>query len=168
MKVVPTARVILIAAVSEDGFISAGTGVPWDLPRDREHFRSLTAGKCLLLGRRTFDEMRGWFRDHRPLVLTRRALPEPWQDAAVASVEEAAQRAGDGDGELWVCGGASVYAAALPLADELILTRVHERLGGGVPFPAINPAEWRETQRKTPPADSVPRPAFEWVWMRRR
>ena len=91
-------RVIIIAAVSADGFISRGTGVPWDLPEDRAHFRRLTAGRWLLLGRRTFEEMTGWFREHRPLVMTRRALPSPWEAAGVAGVEEAMRRVEEGGG----------------------------------------------------------------------
>lgn len=160
-------RVILIAAVSTDGFISTGTGVPWDLPADRTHFRRLTAGKWLLLGRRTFEEMRGWFRDHHPLVLTRRPLPEPWQDAGVTSAAEAVARAAAaGAPELWVCGGSSAYAEAMPLADEIVLTRVADTLGAGAPFPAIDPSLWQETRRAQPPKTAAG-PAFEWVWLRR-
>ena len=159
---------ILIAAVSEDGFISTGSGVPWDLPEDREHFRRLTRGQWLLLGRRTFDEMRGWLhRDHHPLVLTSRPLPAPWECAGIAGVEEAIARAGAGGaGELWVCGGASVYERAMPVADELILTEVRDRLGGGVRFPKIDPDEWIVTRRE--PGGGGTGPAFAWVWYRRR
>ena len=160
-------RVILIAAVSADGFISRGSGVPWDLPEDRAHFRRLTAGQWLLLGRRTFDEMLGWFRDHHPLVLTRRPLPSPWQDVAVTSVTEAVERANrSGARELWVCGGASAYAEALPLADELVLTRVDDLLGNGTPFPQIDPAQWQVIQKKSP-ASLSHAPAYEWAWLRR-
>ncbi len=165
----PRLRVILIAAVSADGFISTGSGVPWDLPADRAHFRRLTAGKWLLLGRRTFEEMRGWFRDdHHPLVLTRRPLPAPWQNAGVNSVEDAVKRAEAAAAqELWVCGGASAYAEAMPRADELVLTRVADQLGHGAAFPPINPAQWREVRREQPPSGG-PGPACDWVWMQRR
>jgi len=160
-------RVILIAAVSADGFISRGKGVPWDLPADREHFRRLTAGKWLLLGRRTFDEMVGWFRDHQPLVLTGRPLPAPWSAAGVKSVEEAVMRVNAaGVEELWVCGGGSVYAAALPWATEVILTRVHQDLGSGVAFPALEQAVWRVTRTESGGrnADGL---AWDWIWYER-
>jgi len=77
-------RTIIIAAVSADGFISRGTGVPWDLPEDRQHFRRLTQGQWLFLGRRTFEEMLGWFKDHHPVVLTRRPLLPPWGKVGAA------------------------------------------------------------------------------------
>ncbi len=165
----PPPRVILIAAVSADGFISTGTGVPWDLPADREHFRRLTAGKWLLLGRRTFEEMLGWFRDHHPLVLTRRPLPEPWRHAGVTSAAEAVDRTtAAGVPELWVCGGAAAYAEAMPLATELVLTRVANKLGKGAPFPFIDPAQWQETRRTQPSEIPKGSPVFEWVWLHRR
>jgi dihydrofolate reductase len=160
-------RVILIAAVSADGFISRGGGVPWELASDRAHFRRLTAGKTLLLGRRTFDEMLGWFRDHAPLVLTGRVLPEPWEGAGVSSVAEALARTeGAGASELWVCGGGSVYGAALPVATDLILTEVHESLGGGVAFPEVDPAAWRVVRREAGSCEEVGL-SWDWVWYER-
>lgn len=157
----------MIAAVSADGFLSAGTGVPWDLPDDREHFRRLTLGQWLLLGRRTFDEMLGWFGHHQPLVLTRSPLPEPWVEARVEAVSDAVKRVADAGGEsLWVCGGSVAYSAAMPWADELVLTEVKASLGKGIAFPARNEAEWRVVRREEqqPPGG----PAFEWVWYERK
>lgn len=160
-------QVILIAAVSADGFISRDQGVPWDLPEDRAHFRRLTAGKWLLLGRRTFDEMQGWFRDHHPLVLTRRALPERWAEAAVTSVEEAMARVADaGERELWVCGGGAAYAEAWPRATQVVLTRVQEDLGHGVAFPKVADDEWRVV-RNLPGGGVGDQVAWKWIWYER-
>lgn len=160
-------RVILIAAVSVDGFISRDQGVPWDLPEDREHFRRLTEGKWLLLGRRTFDEMQGWFRDHHPLVLTRRPLPEPWGDASVTSVEAAIKRVAEaGESELWVCGGGAAYAEALSVATQVILTRVNENLGGGVAFPKMADDEWRVVKKESGGGQSG-QVALKFVWYER-
>lgn len=140
----PRPRLTLIAAVSADGFISTGQGVPWNLPRDKAHFRSVTADQWLLIGRRTYQEMLGWFRDHHPLVLTRDESFKPPVGAAVSSIEKALAAAGQGGArELFVCGGGDAYAAAMPWADRLILTHVDASLGGGVPFPPVRPEEWR-------------------------
>jgi dihydrofolate reductase len=141
--------VTLIAAVSEDGFISKGTGVPWDLAEDRAHFRRYTAGKWLLLGRRTFEEMQGWFSDHTPLVMTRDAAFKPAKGRRVSSVEEAVALAEQGgQNELVVCGGGQIYAEAMPYAQRLVITRVADRLGVGVAFPKIEPHEWRLVESK--------------------
>ncbi len=146
----------LIAVVSADGFISTGTGVPWRLPRDQEHFRAATRGQWLLLGRRTYEEMLGWFKDHRPLVLTHRSDFTPPCGHRVSSVAEALHLAGaEGARELFVCGGGDAYAAAMPHADRLLLTHVDAALGGGVPFPKIDPALWQMTEREDFPADAM-------------
>lgn len=145
----------LVAAVSADGFISTGTGVPWSLPRDRDHFRHVTRGQWLLIGRRTYGEMIGWFRDHHPLVLTRDARFTPPVGRAVTSVGEALEIAAQaGAREIFVCGGGGAYAAAMPQADRLIITHVDTPLGAGVPFPAIAPENWRVTSTTAHPADA--------------
>ena len=157
----------LIAAVSEDGFISRGQGVPWKLPADVAHFRAYTAGKWLLLGRRTYEEMVGWFRDHTPLVLSRDENFVPTIGQRVGSVEEALHLTSTH--ELVVCGGAQAYALALPLADRLVLTQVQTQLGEGVPFPAIAWDAWTEVSRKPYPVDAQHAHSFQIVtWERAR
>jgi dihydrofolate reductase len=151
----PPPVLTLIAAVSADGFISTGTGVPWHLPRDITHFREVTRGQWLLIGRRTYGEMLGWFHDHHPLILSRDAGYTPALGQAVPSVPAAikvAQQAGAG--EIFVCGGGGAYAAAMPQAERLIVTHVGTTLGGGVPFPAIAPEDWRITSTTAHPADT--------------
>jgi dihydrofolate reductase len=145
----------LIAAVSAEGYISTGKGVPWHLPRDQEHFRRATRGQWLLLGRRTYEEMLGWFEDRQPLVLTRNPAFRPPVGRTVANVTESLQIAGAaGARELFVCGGGDAYAAAMPYADRLMLTQVDSILGGGVSFPQVNPAEWQLTSQQDFPADA--------------
>ncbi|HBJ82396.1 MAG TPA: dihydrofolate reductase [Verrucomicrobiales bacterium] len=146
----------LIAAVSADGFISTGHGVPWDLPKDREHFRSVTRGQWLLIGRRTYQEMLGWFQaGHHPLILTRNPNYTPPVGQAVADLESALEAATQGGArELFVCGGGAAYSAAMPRADRLILTHVGTHLHAGVPFPALDPGIWRVVSRLESPADA--------------
>lgn len=139
----------LIAVISADGFISTGEGVPWSLPKDRDHFRAYTHGKWLLLGRKTFDEMLGWFSDHHPLVLSRNDKFVPFIGQRVSNVEKAVQLATEArQPELVVCGGEAAYNAAMPFADRLIITRVDHLLGGGVPFPAFSQQEWEPVSRE--------------------
>ena len=161
--------VTLIAAVSEDGFISRGKGVPWDLPDDRAHFRARTQGRWLLVGRHTYEEMTGWFRPgHKPLVLSRDPAFVPAIGSRVASVAEAlATVAAAGESELMVIGGGGVFSAAMPLATRLDLTRVHERLGDGVPFPRIESRRWHKVSSQRHPADAAHAFAFTFsIWER--
>lgn len=148
--------VSLIAAVSDDGFIGQDGRIPWRLPRDVAHFRSYCAGKWLLLGRRTYEEMTGWFSDHHPLILTRQQNFEPTVGRCVSSVAEAMSEAfAHGARELVVLGGGEVFALALPHAQQLILTRVHTRLGHGVRFPNWSLADWKLTREESFPADAA-------------
>lgn len=148
-------RLTLIAVVSADGFISRDRGVPWDLPRDRAHFRAATAGQWLLIGRRTYEEMIGWFRDHTPLVLTRNESFTPPIGQAVHSMEDAISLATAAQApDLIVCGGSAAYEAAMPHAERLLITRVETSLGSGIPFPTIDMSTWQLIASVSHPADA--------------
>lgn len=164
-----SAHLTLIAAVSADGFISRGKGLPWDLPIDKAHFRAATRDKWLLLGRRTFEEMLGWFQPgHHPLVLTRDDSLIVPGGQAVSSVSEAVQLASvAGEPELVCCGGSEVYAAAMPHAQRLVITHVLEILGGGLPFPVISPRDWEPVTRHTHVMDEQHAFDFEIVTYQR-
>lgn len=141
----------LIAAISEDGFISQDGRIPWKLPRDVRHFREYCGGKHVLVGRRTYAEMTGWFTNHRVFILTRNADAPIREGIIVHSVEEAKLQTPE---ELVVLGGGEVFALALPIADRLVLTRVHTKIGHGVPFPEIDFTQWEERDLQEFPADA--------------
>ncbi len=164
----PDLCVTLIAAVSEDGFISRGQGVPWDLPAYRAHFRKYTAGQWLLLGKSTYLEMLGWFRDHQPLVLSRDPTFHPPVGTRVASVAEAIQLAtAAGASELVICGGGHAYERSLPYARRLVLTRVHDALGTGVAFPALDASQWQVLSEEQHGTDREHAFAFTFVTLQR-
>ncbi|MEI6536777.1 MAG: dihydrofolate reductase [Verrucomicrobiaceae bacterium] len=168
-------QLTLIAAMDENRLLANEHGIPWHLPRDVAHFREYTKDKWLLLGRRTFEEMRGWFRTgHVPLVLTRQKhdrgkgilpLSEQGQDAlatnplrTVATIEEALTLAAQaGQTALVCCGGAQVFSAALPHADRLVLTLVQAAFPPGknpVYFPQWSPFEWTIISESYYPSDA--------------
>lgn len=145
--------VSLIAAMDRDRVIGGEGGIPWDLPRDREHFRAHTRGKAMLLGRVTYDEMRGWFTTQLPLVMSRR--DDVPARHVVRSVDEAVATARRlGAGELVVAGGGSIYRAAMPRVTRMVLTFVDGRFGGTVFFPEWIAGDWRETRADEFPADA--------------
>lgn len=154
-------QVSLIAAMDRERLIGSAAGrLPWHLPRDVAHFRAATAGKWLLLGRRTYEEMDGWFTDQTPLILSRdpdyrpmrpfhRVFPE------MRSALEFARESGWG--EVVVAGGAQVFAASLPMATRLILTRIDAayEVADGVFFPDFEgTGEWRPVHAENWPADA--------------
>jgi len=118
----------MIVAMTQDRVIgSQNGGIPWSLPRDKAHFRSRTSGRWLLVGRTTYLEMKGWFGDRTPIVLTRSSSfkPDSKSHRVAGSVAEAIELAAkNGADELVVCGGSAVYKAVLPHADRLIVTKI--------------------------------------------
>jgi len=147
--------VSLIAAHSRNRVLASEGGIPWRLPDDTAHFRSWCAGKWLLAGRRTWEQMAGWFQaGQTPVIVTRqRGLVVPGGFTAPGVTEGLALAGEQGAAECVVIGGGEVYAAALPFARELILTEVHAIVEGDVFFPALRPDEWREAESHHHPAD---------------
>ena len=163
-------KVSMIAAMAEDRVIGTGHGgIPWQLPRDSQHFRSYTQGHHILLGRTTFEEMSGWFTTQTPIVLTRRANYEVPGALVAGSVEEAIELAAEaGDDELIVSGGASVYRAALAHADELVLTFVDARVEGAARFPDWQEnGDWEEDSSESVAADDENEFGMRFVHLRR-
>lgn len=146
-------RIALVAAVADNGIIGRGGGLPWHLPDDLKFFKSVTLGKPLLMGRRTFESIGRPLPGRRNLVLTRDSRALPAGVEAVSSVAAAMGLVADA-AEICVIGGAALYAATLPLAQRLYLTRVHGSVEGDVRFPPWVAAEWRELRRSEHPADA--------------
>ena len=152
MTAVPP-RITLVAAVARNGVIGADGGMPWHLPADLRHFKAVTMGHPMIMGRRTFDSIGRALPGRRTIVVTRD--PEwsaPGVDVA-HSVEDAVAMAADGDPtqSVMVVGGGEIYRQAMPLADRLEITHVDTEAGGDTTFPDIDPARWRE--QSTEPGD---------------
>ena len=130
----------LIWAQAHGGVIGRDNAIPWDLPEDRAHFRAVTSGATVVMGRRTWESLPARFRPlpgRRNVVLSRSALSV---DGAVVlgSLDQALGAGGD----VWVIGGAGVYAEALPHADVAEITEVDAAIGGDVIAPPLD-ARWR-------------------------
>lgn len=140
-------RISLIAAVARNGVIGRDGGMPWHLPDELAHFKATTMGHTLVMGRRTFESIGRPLPGRRTVVVTRD--PE-WHSPGVEtahSFPEALSLAGPGD-EVFVAGGAQVYAEALPYAQRLVLTEVDAEPEGDTWFPEVDPAAWREVERE--------------------
>jgi dihydrofolate reductase len=142
----------LVAAVADNGIIGRGNRLPWHLPADLAHFKRLTLGRPILMGRRTWESLPGLLPQRRHIVLTRDPAYQAEGCTVVRSLDEAIAAAGPAD-ELLIVGGAALYAEALPRADRLYLTRVHAQVEGDSRFPSWNPADWIEVDRVEHPAD---------------
>jgi len=154
-------RVVLVAAVAENGVIGNGPDIPWRIPGEQAEFKRLTLGHTLVMGRATYESIGRPLPGRTTIVLTR---DPAWQADGVLvahDVEEALARAEDLSGDVMVAGGAQVYAAAMPYADEQVITEVHRDPEGDVLYPEFEPSEWTEARRE--PGDD-----YDRVWWERR
>jgi dihydrofolate reductase len=153
--------ITLVAAMDEARAIGRDNALPWHLPADLAHFKTLTLDKPILMGRKTWESLPGLLPRRRHLVVSR----DPGYRAEGCEVFgslEAAIAAAD-EPELMIVGGASIYAQSLPLARRLQLTIVRTQVAGDAWFPAWNPAEWREVARVERPTDE--RNAFDMTFV---
>lgn len=141
-------RVVLVAAVADNGVIGAAGGIPWHLPEDFAHFKRTTLGHTLLMGRATYDSIGRPLPGRSTVVLTRDRDRSPAGVLVAGSLAEAFELAEGLPGDVMVAGGASVYAAALPYADEQLLSEVHAAPTGDVHYPAFDRGEWVEAARE--------------------
>jgi dihydrofolate reductase len=142
----------LVVAVSRNGVIGNSGKLPWRLPSDLKAFRALTMGAPVIMGRKTWDSLpRKPLPGRSSIVITRdRGFHAPGA-ITVHGVEQAlsAARAG-GPGEVFVIGGAEIFAAFLPFADRVYLTRVDADVTGDTYFPDLDLKVWKEVRRGNP------------------
>lgn len=146
-------KVIIVAALSENGVIGRGNALPWHLPADLKRFKQLTSGHLVVMGRKTFESIGSKPLPNRPtIVISRQEDLADRGVTVVRSLEEALILARQAP-SLFVLGGARVFEEALPFTDRLELTRVHATLPGDTFFPRVNLAEWRLVSQEDHPAD---------------
>jgi len=160
-------RLAIIVAMALNRTIGAGNTLPWHCPEDLKRFKSLTMGHHMIMGRKTFDSIgrplpgrttvvlsRGRYRDIEG-CMTARSLPE-----AIAACA--------GDSEIFIAGGADIYAQSLELADTLYLTEIQQDVAGDVQFPEFDTNEWLETSREQH-VQETPQPLeYHFVTYRRK
>ena len=148
----PSPAIVIVAAVGENGVIGRDGGLPWRLKSDMKQFRSLTWGRPVVMGRKTFLTLRKPLPGRTNIVITREPnFLAPGVIVALRLENALAVAHGDalrrGVDEVAVIGGAEVYAQVLPLAEKIALTLVHLRPRGETIFPPIDRDIWEETQR---------------------
>jgi dihydrofolate reductase len=145
-------KIVMAAAVGENGVIGVNNELPWRLKSDLKHFRAITIHKPVVMGRKTFLSIGKPLKDRTNIVVSRnKAFTAAGIevagsiDAAMEMAREDAQRRGAD--EIVIIGGSDLFTAFMPRADRLEITHVHAAPAGDVFFPSIDPAVWRETAR---------------------
>lgn len=156
------ANLSIIAALSENRVIGIDNRLPWRLPADLAHFKRLTMGKPIVMGRKTWESLPGLL-PHRTHVVVTRNRDYLAEGAVVAhSIEQVLELLHDVD-EVMVIGGARLYEQLLPSATRLYLTYVHAVIEGDTHFPELDPRTWREISRERHSAD--PRNSFDYSFV---
>ena len=135
-------RLSLIAAMSANRVIGRDNSLPWKLPADWKHFKNLTMGHHLLMGRKTFESIGRPLPGRTTVVITRQSSYSPTGVLVAHSIEQALQLAAQ-DSEAFVAGGAQIYRLMLPRADRIYLTSIDEEFEGDTFFPDFDESDWQ-------------------------
>jgi dihydrofolate reductase len=140
-------KIYLVAAVAANGVIGRDGQLPWHLPEDLKHFKRLTLGHPVIMGRRTWESLGRPLPGRDNIVVTHKAGYEA-PGAAVASSLGAALALCAGESVVFVIGGQQLFAESLPIAAGLVLTEIYRDYEGDTWFPLYDRSRWRETQRE--------------------
>lgn len=146
-------KVALIVAMDEQGVIGRNNDLPWRLSADLQYFRKVTMGKPLIMGRNTHESIGRPLPGRRNIVITRQQDFQAAGCDVVFSIEQALALC-EGEAEVMIMGGASLYEQTLPLVDTLYLTRVHTKVEGDTWFPDWSEADWQLVSREDHQADA--------------
>ncbi|MEJ2316213.1 MAG: dihydrofolate reductase [Gammaproteobacteria bacterium] len=159
-------RVSLIWAMARNRVIGRDNSLPWHLPADLQHFKELTLGKPIIMGRKTWESLPGLLPGRRHIVVTRRQNYVAEGAETAADLDAAIALAGDVD-EIMIVGGATLYAEALPIAGRLYMTLVDADVDGDAFFPAFDMAAWHVIDESSAPADEKNRYGLSFLTLER-
>ncbi|RYU77708.1 dihydrofolate reductase [Hymenobacter persicinus] len=160
--------IAIVVAVAQNGVIGRDNQLIWHLPADLKHFKQLTTGHPIVMGRRTFEAIGRPLPNRTNIVVTRQAdWTAPGCEVAysVPAALELARSLGE---DVFVIGGGEIYRQALAATDTVYLTEVHHDFEGDATFPELSPLEWREENRERHEPDDKHAYAFSFVTLRRR
>lgn len=158
----------LIAAAGENDAIGKDNQLIWHLSNDLKRFKSLTSNHCMIMGRKTFETFAKPLPNRTHIVITRQQnLSVPSGVIVVHNIEDALDAAKN-DTQPFIIGGGEIYKEAMPYADKIELTRVHESFDADAFFPTINSTEWKETENILHPTDEQHKYSFSFITYQRR
>jgi dihydrofolate reductase len=146
-------RLSVILAAADNGVLGRDNALPWHLPEDLKYFKRVTLGKPVVMGRKTYESIGRPLPGRTNIVVSRNSEFNAEGVEVIASLREAIELAAtiadvDGQGELMVIGGAAIYSLAIPLAQRLYITEIHDTPHGDVYLPKIEWSQWREVSRE--------------------
>ncbi|HEU0282950.1 MAG TPA: dihydrofolate reductase [Gallionella sp.] len=160
-------NISLIVAMAKNRTIGINNTLPWRCPEDLKHFKALTMGHHMIMGRKTFDSIGKPLPGRTTVVVSRNASLQIEGCIVVNSLQDAIAACA-GDSEIFIVGGAELYAQALPLVHTLYITDIQQDVTGDAHFPAFDTSSWIEVAREVR-SQSEPQPLdYHFVTYRRR
>lgn len=155
-----------VVAIGENNAIGKNNQLLWRLPNDLKHFKQITSGHTVIMGRKTFDSVGKPLPNRRNIIITRQQIQIPGCEM-VGSVDEALALCA-GEEEVFIVGGAEIYRLAMPQTNRIYLTIVHQEFDADAFFPQINYEEWAETEREDHGVDEKHAIPYSFITLQRR
>ena len=149
------APLAMVVAIGDDGAIGKDGKVPWRIPEDLKHFKNVTMGHAIVMGRKTWDEVGKPLPGRRNIVISRQPGLALEGAEVFTTLETAIAAARTTDPEPHIIGGSTIYAAAMPLATRIHLTEVHRVVDADTFFPPFDRSVWREVERRVAETEGV-------------
>lgn len=156
-------RINLVWCMAENGVIGVENRLPWHMPADLRRFKDLTSGHFIIMGRKTFESFPRPLPNRRHIIVTRDKDYRAVEGCEVVHSIDAAFARASGEEEVFVIGGASLYAQTLPRADRLYVTLIHARFDGDANFPSFDWQAWKETTREDHAPDEKNRYPYSFL-----
>lgn len=157
----------LIAAMGRNRVIGANNALPWNMPADLKHFRALTRGRPIIMGRKTFESIGRPLPDRTNIIITRDSAY--CADGCVVTHDaDAALAVASGAEEIMIIGGGEIYALFLPRANRMYLTLIDADFTGDARFPEFSTSEWQETSREEHAEDTANPHPYAFLTLERK
>ncbi|MBS1522628.1 MAG: dihydrofolate reductase [Bacteroidetes bacterium] len=157
--------VTIVVAIAENYAIGKNNQLLWHMPADLKHFKQITSGHTVIMGRKTYDSVGKPLPNRRNIIITRQEITIPGCEV-VKSVEEALELCA-GEEEVFIVGGAEIYKLAMNKTDRIYLTIIHHSFDADTFFPEIDYMEWKEASREDHPADEKHKYAYSFIKLER-
>lgn len=157
--------VTIVVAIAENYAIGKNNQLLWHMPADLKHFKQITSGHTVIMGRKTFDSVGKPLPNRRNIIITRQDITIPGCEV-VKSVGEALELCANEE-EVFIVGGAEIYELSMSQTDRIYLTIIHHSFDADSFFPEIDYLEWKEVSREDHPADEKHKYAYSFITLER-
>ena len=158
--------IAIVVATAENNAIGKNNELLWHLPADLKHFKQLTTGHPIIMGRKTFESIGKPLPNRTSIIVTRQADYKQENCVVVQDVKSALEKAQKLDEQVFIIGGGEIYKEMLPFTDTIYLTKVHDTFDADTFFPELNPDNWQETEREDFKPDEKNKYAYSFITLR--